>query len=106
MDHDRLGRRRQPGQDRGLQPMHPVLPPDWASKAFRVAMSEDDWQRLESLICRVAGDEPTRARAYGAALSYLLNVEAQERGEASPLDWLDYERRKALQTLRLARPGA
>ena len=69
-------------------------------------MSEDDWRRLEALVRRVAGDEPTRARAYGAALSYLMNVESQERIEPGPLDWLDCERRKALHALRLVRPGA
>jgi hypothetical protein len=86
--------------------MHPVLPDCWESRALRVAMSEDDWRRLESLVRRVAADEPTRARALGAAMSFLLHREADAPAEPGPLDWLDWEGRKALQVLRQRRPGA
>ena len=43
MERDRLGRRRSPEQERGLRPLHPLLPEEWISKALRVAMSESDW---------------------------------------------------------------
>jgi hypothetical protein len=86
--------------------MHPTLPECWESRALRVAMSEEDWHRLESLILRVAADEPTRARALGAALSYLMRGEPASRSEPSALDWLDWERRKTLMALRSIRPGA
>ena len=39
MERDRLGRRRSPEQERGLRPLHPLLPEEWVSKALRVAMS-------------------------------------------------------------------
>ena len=48
VDRDRRGRRRRPGQQRGLRPMHPLLPERWVSRALRVAMSELDWRRLEA----------------------------------------------------------
>ncbi len=55
MERDRLGRRRRPEQERGLRPLHPLLPEEWASKALRVAMSESDWAELEALVTRCAG---------------------------------------------------
>ncbi|QDV33241.1 hypothetical protein [Tautonia plasticadhaerens] len=86
--------------------MHPTLPDCWESRALRVAMSEEDWTRLESLILRVAADQPTRARALGAALSYLMREESAAPPESGPLDWLDWELRKTLHALRSLRPGA
>lgn len=107
MQRDRRGRLRHPDQSRGLRPMHPTLPEHWESRALRVSMSADDWQRLESLIHRVAADEPTQARAIGSALAHLMNLEdVAGEPEPKPLDWLDWERDKTLQTLRLLRPGA
>jgi hypothetical protein len=73
MERDRLGRRRHPEQERGLRPLHPLLPEEWVSKALRVAMSESDWAELESLVARCSGPAPTQARAYGMVLSSLLN---------------------------------
>jgi hypothetical protein len=73
MERDRLGRRRRPEQERGLRPLHPLLPEEWVSKALRVAMSESDWAELEALVTRCAGLAPTQARAYGMVLSSLLN---------------------------------
>ena len=46
MQCDRLGRRRSPEQKRGLRPLHPLLPAEWASKVLRVAMSEADWAAI------------------------------------------------------------
>ena len=48
MERDRLGRRRSPEQERGLRPLHPLLPEEWVSKALRVAMSESDWAEFEA----------------------------------------------------------
>ncbi len=99
MGTDRLGRRRRPEQERGLRPLHPLLPQEWTSRALRVAMSEADWQALEDLVRRVAPDQPTQARALGATLSYLLHNTPEARPEPGPLDWLDWERRKTLRLL-------
>ena len=54
MERDRLGRRRSPSQERGLRPLHPLLPEEWISKAIRVAMSESDWARFTALVDRYA----------------------------------------------------
>lgn len=69
-------------------------------------MSDEDWRRLELLAERLGSQEPTSARAYGSALSYLLSTVPAEDPASRPLDWLDWERRKVQQTLRLLRPGA
>jgi|SRR5271165_4080952 len=99
MERDRLGRRRRPEQERGLRPLHPLLPEEWVSKALRVAMSESDWAELEALVARCALLAPTQARAYGMVLSGLLHgVQVAER-EPGPLDWMDWERRKTLRLL-------
>jgi hypothetical protein len=99
MDRDRLGRRRSPEQERGLRPLHPLLPEEWVSKALRVAMSEADWAELENRVARCALVAPTQARAYGMALSSLLHGFAPAEPEPGPLDWLDWERRKTLRLL-------
>ncbi len=105
-DRDRRGRTRRPGQERGLRPLHPELPEAWTSRAVRVAMSEEDWDRLEQLIQQVARDEPTQARALGAALSYLMHVDKERRHDRGNLDWLDWERRKILKMLTQLNRGA
>ena len=99
MQRDRLGRRRSPFQERGLRPLHPLLPDEWVSKALRVAMSEYDWARLEELASRCAVLAPTQARAYGMVLSSLLSGSTPAEPEPGPLDWLDWERRKTLRLL-------
>jgi hypothetical protein len=96
-ERDRLGRRRRPGQERGLRPLHPALPEEWVSRALRVAMSESDWAHLEALAARYAGMVPTQARAYGLVLSSLLNSAAT--ADPGPVDWMDWERRKTLRLL-------
>jgi hypothetical protein len=100
MERDSLGRRRKPDQERGLRPLHPLLPEQWTSRAVRVAMSEADWARFEALVRAIASDEPTQARAYGAALSRLIHAVPALRPEPGPLDWMDWERRKILRLLR------
>ena len=104
MGRDRLGRRRSPGQERGLRPLHPRLPEQWTSKAVRVAMSEGDWDRFEALVARYAGKAPTQARAHGLALSNLLRTAAMVPLESRELDWMDWERRKTLQLLAKPAP--
>src|SRR5579883_743264 len=104
MRRDRLGRRRGPGQERGLRPLHPPLPEEWASKSLRVAMSRGDWDRFEALVARYVGKAPTKARAHGLALSNLLRTAATAQPESRPSDWMDWERRKTLQLLSSLAP--
>jgi hypothetical protein len=101
MERDRLGRRRRPEQERGLRPLHPLLPEEWVSKALRIAMSEADWAEFEALLARRAVMAPTQARAIGMVLSDLLHgAKAPEpEPEPGPLDWMDWEHRKALRLL-------
>ena len=100
MERDRVGRRRQPLQGRGLRPIHPLLPPEWISRAVRVAMSAEDWQALDALAARASVRTPTQARALGEAISTLIQTARLE--QAKPPDWMDWERQKALRLLRAA----
>src|SRR4051794_21996302 len=106
MDRDRRGRRRQPNQERGLRPLHPLLPRQWTSKALRVAMSQEDWSRFEALVQAVPPQAPTQARAHGMVISGLIDhVHPPRPGPTSgpgPLDWMDWERQKTLRLLRSA----
>ena len=103
MDRDRRGRKRTPDQERGLRPLHPPLPEQWTSRAVRVAMSEEDWARLERLVQLAAEQSPTLARAYGLTIARLLDRRdvdaATTNPPAGPLDWMDWERRKTLRLL-------
>src|SRR4051794_15035356 len=99
MERDSRGRRRTPEQERGLRPLHPPLPEQWTSRALRVAMAEADWDRLDALVRRAAREAPTQARAYGLVLARLI----RSAPEPGPLDWMDWERKKALRLL-LNRP--
>ena len=101
-ERDSRGRRRQPGQERGLRPLHPILPERWVSKPLRVAMSEQDWDRFEVLVRATAPDAPTQARAYGRTLAQLVNSVPEPKAPTRPPDWMDWERKK---TLRLLFPG-
>ena len=91
MERDRLGRRRSPEQERGLRPLHPLLPEEWISKALRVAMSESDWAHFEALVSRCNAMAPSQARAHGLVLSELLHA-VPGPSRARPLDWMDWER--------------
>ncbi|MFO0889727.1 MAG: hypothetical protein U0790_11380 [Isosphaeraceae bacterium] len=102
MRYDRLGRRRGPDQERGLRPLHPPLPDEWTSKAIRVSMSELDWARFESLAYMLSQATPTMARAYGLALTALMDSANLPNPVSSPTDWMDWERRKTLRLLRYA----
>src|SRR4051794_34213336 len=100
MDRDRRGRRRHPEQERGLRPLHPLLPPEWTSRALRVAMSAEDWARFEVLVNEASPRTPTRARACGEAIARLMRE--RSRPAPGPFDWMDWERQKALRLLRPA----
>ena len=100
MDRDRRGRRRQPDQARGLRPLHPLLPPEWDSRAIRVAMSAEDWRRFESLVADEAYHAPSQPRAHGEAISRLIR--GRGRSAPGPSDWMDWERQKMLRLLRKA----
>jgi hypothetical protein len=102
MERDRLGRLRRPNQERGLRPLHPLLPEEWTSKAVRVAMSRDDWARFEALVRGVAPQVPTLARAHGVVISRLIDHADSSRPAPGPLDWMDWERQKTLRLLRSA----
>jgi hypothetical protein len=100
MGRDRLGRRRGPRQERGLRPLHPLLPEEWISKAVRVAMPESDWELFEALAGAYAPMASTQARAHGMAISRLLHSVPEPRPEPGPLDWMDWERRKTMRLLK------
>src|SRR4051794_26697372 len=103
MERDRMGRRRRPDQERGLRPLHPPLPVQWTSKALRVTMSEADWSRFEALARSLSAAAPTQARAYGLALSALIQTANLPQPEPGPLEWMDWERRKTLRLLLAGR---
>ncbi len=100
MDHDRRGRRRKPEQGRGLRPLHPLLPPAWMSRALRVAMSAEDWDRFDALAGEASLVASTQARANGVAISRLIHDPT--RPAPGPTDWMDWERLKTLRLLRRA----
>jgi hypothetical protein len=89
MQSDRLGRRRSPQQERGLRPLHPLLPDEWTSKVLRVAMSEADWGRFAALVANYRATAPSQARANGLMLSDLLHAVRRPETEPGPLDWID-----------------
>lgn len=100
MERDRLGRRRRPGQERGLRPLFPDLPDHWTSKVLRVAMSQEDWRRFDDFVRVLGAGALTQARAHGQTLSALMGSDAAAATEPGPLDWMDWERRKAVRLLR------
>lgn len=102
MSRDRLGRQRRPNQERGLRPLHPLLPEQWSSRALRVAMSSRDWARFEALVSSVAGEVPTQARANGVVLSRLIDNATASQPNPRPFDWMDWELQKTMKLLRSA----
>ncbi len=80
--------------------MHPLLPPAWMSRALRVAMSAEDWERFDALVLEASAVASTQPRATGTAISRLIHDRA---GSApGPTDWMDWERQKTLRLLRKA----
>ena len=85
MDRDRRGRRRQPDQERGLRPLHPLLPRQWTSKA----LAGGDVARRTGAVRgagpeRVAPQAPTQARAHGIVLSRLIDEAAARPARPRP----------------------
>ena len=78
------------------------MPEAWVSRALRLAMSEADWARFEALVRELGAGQQTQARAYGVTLAHLIHSVPAPQPEPGPLDWMDWERRKAL---RLLLPG-
>jgi hypothetical protein len=89
---DSLGRRRAPGQSRGLRPMHPTLAPGHRSRSIRVAMSERAWAALERAVR--FSRATTLPRAIGEVLEHAL-------GTTSP-DWVEWQINKEKQLLNRA----
>jgi hypothetical protein len=69
-----------------------------------MAMSEADWARFDALArtAAVQTQAPTMARAHGLVVSRLMETAAQARSAPGPLDWMDWERQKALRLIRPA----
>lgn len=67
---DSIGRKRQPGQNRGLRPLFPKLPTSFESRAVRIAMTTPAWNRIDSLMAECAKE--TRPRALGEVIETLL----------------------------------
>jgi hypothetical protein len=67
---DSIGRKRQPGQNRGLRPLFPKLPTSFESRAVRIAMTTSAWNRIDGLIAESATE--TRPRALGEVIEVLL----------------------------------
>jgi hypothetical protein len=102
MNRDCRGRKRRPNQERGLRPLHPLLPEDWTSRALRVAMSGRDWARFDALVQSIAGEVPTQARANGVVLTKLIDNATVAQPAPGRLDWMDWEWQKTLRLLRSA----
>lgn len=90
---DALGRRRAPGQERGLRPLFPPLGRGERSRSIRVAMSERAWAALESAVA--ASRALTRPRAVGELLERAL-------GTSHTVDWQEWQIRKEKQLLSKA----
>jgi hypothetical protein len=97
---DALGRRRQPGLNRGLRPLFPALPQSCESRVVRIAMTVAAWGRLDSMLSE--GATATRPRALGELLERMLArldaasvTEAAEPPRGDSLnDWQDWQIRK------------
>lgn len=86
-ERDALGRRRAPGQDRGLRPLYPPLPRGVSSRAVRVAMSGEAWVTLDGLL---ASDRArTTPRAIGELLERAVRSEHERR--AGIVDWQEWQ---------------
>ena len=105
---DSIGRKRQPGQNRGLRPLFPRLPTTFESRAVRIAMTAPAWNRIDSLMAERA--QETRPRALGEVIETLLahfetspaepwavevsEPRISEAEEFTTADWQDWQIRK------------
>ncbi len=90
---DSLGRRRQPGQTRGLRPLYPPLDRNDISRSIRVAMTQRAWAALDRAITNTKA--LTRPRAIGDLLERAL-------GTSQTVDWQEWQIRKEKQLLEEA----
>jgi hypothetical protein len=90
--HDRRGRSRRPGQERGLRPLFPLLDRGWESRALRIAMPTALWRAFDRLVGHFPS--PTLARSQGEAIAYLLRREQQQGA-----GWLDWDQAKQFRLL-------
>jgi hypothetical protein len=67
---DSIGRKRQPGQNRGLRPLFPKLPISFESRAVRIAMTTPAWNLIDALTAERA--QETHPRALGEVIETLL----------------------------------
>jgi hypothetical protein len=95
---DSRGRRRADGQERGLRPLYPGLPPGWRSRALRIALPDRRWREFDALVARARSTAPSEARAAGEVLMGLMDA----AGRHPAPHWLDWEREKTLRLLREA----
>jgi hypothetical protein len=100
---DSAGRKRQPGQNRGLRPLFPKLPLSFESRAVRIAMTTPAWNRIDNLLAERATE--TRPRALGEVIETLLahfdtslaepwEIAIQTREPVTAPDWQDWQIRK------------
>jgi hypothetical protein len=98
---DRIGRKRQAGQARGLRPLFPKLPSSFESRAVRIAMTTPAWNRIDSLMAE--RDHETRPRALGEVIETLLAYFERPPASASAssepeqfttADWQDWQIQK------------
>jgi hypothetical protein len=98
---DSIGRKRQPGQSRGLRPLFPKLPISFESRAVRIAMTTPAWSRIDSLMEERA--TATRPRALGEVIETLLayfdrtlvsDLAPAEPEQLTNPDWQDWQIQK------------
>ena len=70
------------------------LPEETRDKREEIAV-----RLAEAMVRERGGDEPTQARAVGATISRLIGEAPAPKPDPGPLDWMDWERRKALRLL-------
>src|SRR5438094_663665 len=99
---DVVGRRRRPGQSRGLRPLFPKLPAGFESRLVRIAMASAAWRQLEDLLH--ASSAPTMPLAWGDLLVHALAIEQASENDASAYadevsgyhDWQLWQKEKEL----------
>ena len=100
---DRIGRKRQPSQNRGLRPLFPKLPMSFESRAVRIAMTTPAWNRIDALTAQRA--QETRPRALGEVIETLLAhfetslaepwaIAIHSQQPPADTDWQDWQIRK------------
>ena len=65
-----------------------------------MAMSRQDWMRFETLVRASASQAPTPAQARGMVVTRLLDASGIATPPQASLDWMDWERQKAIRLLR------